>query len=345
MLKSIVQGKKGKEGYVYVSYGHPKYLKHTIASVVTLRRHDKSRPVALVCTDKHRKILEEKNLERIFDIIHPLPEEHASIVGFKHNVHHYLFFEKNLFLDSDIVWCKNPNSLWSSLSPFEFTITGKQISDNFFGASKGVSVLSDILLRKRNKTLKKFGLTYLSRVQSGMMYASDSDLTKKVCELAAEMLSRKDETHFKSRKMEKGRTMESCEWSLAMAMSKLNVPTYPWLQGQNSPQLDYISSLTEHDDDFEYVSCKFYCDDFVYSFRGLTWGWFRESLFSVFSMFPRKGDYLMATPYCLHFGWYHDKQPFFSFSEKCWNRLQAVSEAELLMQKTVSSNNPAQDAV
>ena len=79
MLKSVKSEKKGKEGYVYVSYGHPKYLKHTIASVSTLRRYDKERPIALVCNEKHRKILEEYSLSRLFDVIHPLPEEHASI--------------------------------------------------------------------------------------------------------------------------------------------------------------------------------------------------------------------------------------------------------------------------
>ncbi|MDZ7682577.1 MAG: hypothetical protein U5J63_12920 [Fodinibius sp.] len=38
-----------------------------------------------------------------------------------------------------------------------------------------------------------------------------------------------------------GRSEESCEWSMAMAMSKLDLPVYPWLQGHTSPQLDYIA--------------------------------------------------------------------------------------------------------
>ena len=321
MLHSYKKDKAGKEGYVYVSYGHPKYLKHTIASVVSLRRYDKNRPIALACSDKQRKILEEKGLDQMFDVIHPLPEEHASIVGFKHNVHKYLFFEKNLFLDSDIIWCRNPDPLWVSFSTFEFTITGKLISDSFFGSSKSLGILKDVLLGRRKKTLNKFGLTYLSRVQSGMIYASDYEETKKVCTLAGEMLSRKNETHFKSRKMEQGRTEESCEWSLAMAMSKLNIPVYPWLQGHESPQLDYISDLTEHDDEFQYVKCKYYCDDFVYSLRGLKSARTRNNLIRVASFFPGKNDYLLTTPYCLHFGWYHQKTPFYTFAEKKWQIL------------------------
>lgn len=321
MLTSLQKNKKGKEGYVYVSYGHPKYLKHTIASVVSLRRYDKSRPVAIVCSEKQRTILAEKGLESIFDYIYPLPEEHASIVGFKHNVYQYLIFERNLFLDSDIVWCKNPDSLWTSFSPFEFTITGNLISDSFFGSAKGAGILKDLLFGRRKRTLKKFGLTYLSRVQSGMMYASDYEMTKKVCRLAGEMLDRKEETHFRSRKMEQGRTMESCEWSLAMAMSKLNVPVYPWMQGHNSPQIDYIEDLTEHDDDFQYVSCKYYCDDFVYSLRGLKSVGLRSMMINLMSLIPGRGDYLNTTPYCIHFGWYHQKTPFFAFSELVWKKL------------------------
>ena len=321
MLKTIKKEKIAREGYVYVSYGHPKYLKHTVASVVSLRRYDKTRPVAIVCSDKQRKLLEEYSLESLFDVIHPLPEEHASIVGFKHNVHQYMFFEKNIYLDSDIIWCKDPNPLWKSLSPFDFTITGNLISDSFFGAPKGLGVLKDVILGKRKKTLKKFGLTYLSRVQSGMIYAADYDQTKKVCKLASEMLDRKDETHFRSRKMEHGRTEESCEWSLAMAMSKLNNPVYPWLQGHNSPQLDYIADLTEHDADFQYVTCKYYSNDFTFSLRGLKSPTIRKIMIRILSIVPGKGDYLVTTPYCLHFGWYHQKTPFFSFADLIWKKL------------------------
>lgn len=321
MLQSVINSNKQNEGYVYVSYGHPKFLKHAIASIITLRRYDKARPIALACSAKHKEILIQKELNYLFDIVHQLPEEHASIVGFKHNIHHYLFYKKNLFLDSDIIWCKDPQSMWSTFSNFDFTITGTLVSDIYFGASKGVRVLLDILLRRRQRTLKRFGLSYLSRVQSGVMFAKDYEITKQVCLLASEMLDRKQETHFRSRKMEQGRTMESCEWSLAMAMSKLNISVYPWLQGHNSLQLDYIQDLTEHDDEFMYVNCKYFCDDFTYSIRGLKSVSMRRLLIAILSLFSGKTDYLMTTPYCLHFGWYHQKQPFYTFAENCWHRL------------------------
>ncbi len=339
MLKSINKKKYAEEGYVYVSYGHVKYLKHTLASVNTLRRYDKKRPVALLCSKKQKDILKNENLQSYFDIIQILPEEHCSIVGFKHNVHQYMPFDKNIYLDSDIVWCKNPDKLWPSFSIFDYTITGRLISDNFFGSTKGIGILKDILLGRRRKTLNKFGITYLSRVQSGVMYAADYSVTKKVCELASEMLDRKHETHFQSRKMEQGRTEESCEWSLAMAMSKLNIPVYPWLQGHNSPQLDYIADMTEHDDRFEYVTCKYYCDDFVYGFRGLKSVTLRKLLIGLFSLIPGKGDYLITTPYCLHFGWLHQKQPFYLFAENVWRKLIAVNNPVEVKKDRIKSNN------
>jgi hypothetical protein len=332
VLQSIPTSKKEYEGYVYVSYGHPKYLKHTIASVSTLRRYDRERPIALACSSKHKQILDEKNLTYLFDIVHVIPEEHASIVGFKHNVYHYMFFQRNLYLDSDIVWCKDPSTLWSSLGVFDFTITGTLVSDVYFGASKGAGVLLDIIFRRRSRTLKRFGLSYLSRVQSGMMYAQDYEITKQVCVLASEMLDRKHETHFRSRKSEQGRTMESCEWSLAMAMSKLNIPVYPWLQGHNSPQLDYIEDLTDHDDEFMYVNCTYYNDDFTYSIRGLKSVRTRKILVGILSLLPAKTDYLLTTPYCLHFGWYHQKKPFYTFSESVWQRLITNQNSNKLLE-------------
>ncbi|SMO32234.1 hypothetical protein [Gracilimonas mengyeensis] len=344
MLTPVKNKKLGNEGYIYVSYGHPKYLQHAVASVTTLRRYDTERPVAIVCTKKHQQLIKKHNLSDFFDLVFDLPEEHASIVGFKHNFYNYLFFENNLFLDSDIIWCKNPDPLWEAFRPFDFTVTGTLVSDNFFGAPKSIGVVKDILLRRRTRTLKRFGLSYLSRAQTGIMYSSDYALTKKTCELAKEMLKRKSETHFQSRKKEKGRTEESCEWSLAMAMSKLNIPVYPWFQGLNSPQLDYIEMLTDHDKEFEYVNCKYYSHRFVYSLRGLKSDFLKKLLIGVFTLYPGNGDYMMVTPFCLHFGWYHEKKAFLDFSDKIWNRLESgldTSHYENRIQEADSSATEA----
>lgn len=322
MLRSIPKKTYGTEGYVYPVYGDIKYLKHAIASVTSLRRHDTVRPVAIVCEKKHRDLLDKLNLSYLFDVIIPISPEHCSIVGFKHNFYEYLLFERTLFLDCDMIWCKNPDPLWVSFSAYRFTITGNLTADSFFGGPKNLGVLRDTLLRRRNRTLNRFGLTYLSRVQSGMIFSQDYEISAKVCKLASDILDRKDETHFQSRTKEQGRTEESCEWSLAMAMSKLNIPVYPWLIGHESPQLDFIKDLTNYDQDFEYVSCLYYSNPFVYSFRGLPSETLRKILIKAFSILPGKSDFISVTPYILHFGWLHQKQPFYEFTERVWNRLK-----------------------
>jgi len=310
------------EGYIYTVYGNESYLKQAVASATTLKRYDKERPVALICDSDTQQRLKKHPSRALFDIVRPLNGGHNSIVGFKHNVHKYMIFDRNLFLDSDMVWCKNPASLWRAFSAFNFTITGNFVADNFFGARKDFGILADIFLNRRSKTLKHFGLTHFSRVQSGMIYAQDPILTKQVCKLAQETLSRSNETHFVSRTLENGRSLESCEWSLAMAMCKLEVPVFTWMQGQMSPQIDYTADLTSHDQNFEEVSYRYYCDSFVNSLRGLKPGWLRLALRKLVTQMPGKGDFIDMTPFCLHFGWLHEKQPFLDFSEQLWVQLK-----------------------
>src|SRR5262245_54110931 len=74
------------EGYVYHCYGDDAYLRHTIASIVTLRRYDWKRPVALYCPPGHQALLQRHGLGSLFHVIGRLPEEGCSIVGFKHNL-------------------------------------------------------------------------------------------------------------------------------------------------------------------------------------------------------------------------------------------------------------------
>ncbi len=311
------------EGYVYPVYGDLKYLRHAVASATTLRRHDRTRPIALVCEPHHAAELDRLGI-RLFDRIVPIAAEHRSIVGFKHHVDAYMVFDRTLFLDVDMVWCRNPDNLWKALSAYPFTITGQVTADSFFGGPKGFGVLRDILLGRRARTLRRFGLTYLSRVQSGMMYAADAALTREVCATAGDMLARKCDTHFQSRTMESGRTEESCEWSLAMAMSKLDVPVHPWHHGQESPQLDFIQDLTEYDPEFERVVCTYYCDPFVFSLRGLKHDGIRRFLIGFLRLFPGVGDSMRVTPYVLHFGWLHQKQPFYAFSERVWAKVNTA---------------------
>ena len=309
------------EGYVYFSYGDIKYLKFVVASAFSLKKFDEKRPIAIVCDKEHRKCIEKFNLLWLFDSVELLEPDHCSIVGFKHNLHKYLIFDKNLFLDSDIIWCKDPDPLWKTFSAYKYTVTGNLTSDVFFGSHKGIRIIKDILLNKRRKTLRKFGLTYLSRVQTGMVFAQDYQITKKVNDLARQYLSKIDQTHFKSRKDEVGRNEESCEWSLAMAMSKLQIPVTPWYWGQSSPQVVYVKEFVTHDEDFDNVICHYCTDLFVENLKGIRNKVLRESIRFLATLLPGKGDYIDMTPYCLHFGFYHEKEPLYKYADKIWNQL------------------------
>ena len=309
-----------QEGYVLHSYGPPRYVKHAVASVHTLRRHDADRPVALFCPESHQGVLERHGLAPTFDVIEELPPEHQSIVGFKHHLDQFKPFDRSLFVDADMIWCRDPDPLWHQFAAFPFTATGLQNADHFFGGPKGLGVLVDMVLRRRRRTLRRFGVTHLPRVQAGMIYAQDETVTREVVGRAADFLAQSDDTHFRSR-LNEGRSEETCEWSLAMAMSELDLHVFPWLQGRNSPQLDYIDVLVDHDRDFQDVTYRFYTSPFVYSLRGIPNERLRDFLLGLAERMPRMGEYVEFTPYVVHFGWLHQKAPFEAFAERTWSRL------------------------
>ncbi len=309
-----------EEGYVLHTYGPETYVRHAVASVVTLRRHDAARPVALYCPPAHRQALERHGLDTRFALIEDLPEAHRSIVGFKHHLHRFMPFARTLFVDADVVWCRPPDSLWRQLLAYPVTATGLDRADFYFGGPKDFGVLIDMLLNRRRRTMRRFGLTYLPRVQAGMIYAQDRPLLEEVCATASTYLDRRRETHFRSR-LHEGRSEESCEWSLAMAMSRLGLQVFPWYQGYNSPQLDFIEDWTDYDPDFEHVACRYYCDRFIYELRSLPGKRARRFFLRFFSTLMRRSDYLEATPFALHFGSLHHKQPFNDFSARTWARL------------------------
>ncbi|MEM6647971.1 MAG: hypothetical protein AAF730_17145 [Bacteroidota bacterium] len=308
------------EGYVFHTYGAVHHVRYAVTSVLTLRRHDPDRPVALYCPDSHRDELVHYGLDTLFDVIRELPPEHASIVGFKLNLHRFMPFDRCLYVDADMVWCRNPDPLWQQLTAFPFTATGLDKADVFFGGPKGLGIVWDYVMDRRRRTIKHFELTHLPRVQAGVIYAQDEALTKTVCDTASYFLARRHETHFRSR-LSEGRSEESCEWSMAMAMSRLSLPVFDWFQGYNSAQLDFVDGLTDWDPDFEQVTCRYYCDRFVHSLRGLPNATLRDTLIGLFSRLPGRGDYLNVTPYALHFSWLHHKEPFRAFSARTWERV------------------------
>lgn len=309
------------EGYVWTTYGPEKYLRQAVASVGTLRRYDRQRPTALYCPKIHHEILSENGVSHLFDEIALLTEKHRSIVGVKHHLHAFMPFDRTIWLDADMVWCRNPDPLWQRLATFPFTITGLERADAWFGGPKGLGIIPEYFLDRRRRTLNTFDLDHLPRVQSGLMFGRDRTVVQEVCETASDYLERQEETHFRSRLQEKGRNLESCEWSLAMAMSALELQVYPWFFGYESPQLDFIEELTEYDDDFHEVRCRYYCDRFLYSLRGLPSKALQRWLIRLARQLPGRGDYMEVTPYLLHFGWIHEKEPFETFARRTWRRI------------------------
>jgi hypothetical protein len=105
---------------------------------------------------------------------------------------------------------------------------------------------------------------------------------------------------------------------MAMAMSKLRLQVYPWFMGYNSPQLDYVDTLTTHDPDFKEVHCTFYCTRWIYEIRSFPKPGVRMTLLRSLAALLRRRDHLIVTPFVLHFGSLHQKQPFYDFSERTW---------------------------
>lgn len=328
-----------QEGYVFHTFGSTRFLQHVVASVTTLRRWDRRRPIALYAPANHREVLRRTGLDQLFDVVEDLPVENQSVVGFKHNLHRFMPFGRNLFVDCDVIWCRDPSPLWHRFSVFPFTATGVERADFFFGGPKGIGVIFDFIRDRRRRTMRKFGLTYLPRVQAGVIFAQDADVTRDVCEAAKQFLERRRETHFRSR-LNEGRTEETCEWGLAMAMSSQGLSVVPWLQGTTSPQLDFVDSLTKFDDGFHSVLCTYYTDRFVYNLRGLPNRRLRDFLIRVFSSLPGRGDYMTVTPFILHFGWLRYKNVFERFALQVWT--ESVREVEY---ESVPVGQPAPIAV
>ena len=313
------------EGYVLHAYGPERYLHHAVASATALRRHDTRRPIALYCPDEHADRLRHHDLDGLFERVEPLPEAHRSIVGFKHHLDRFMPYARTLFVDSDIVWCRSPDAFWRALAPYPFTSTGDAEADIWFGAAKDATVLADLVLRRRARTLRRLGLARLPRVLTAIVFAQDRETTEAVCASARGFLARRDETHFKSRLDEKGRTLESCEWSLALAMSALGLDVFRWFRGAESPLLDYYPRPVTHDADFEHVSYRVWHDRLVYSVQGLPDARLQRALTAALTKLPGRGGFVDTTPVALHFGTLPFKAPFYAFASRVWAEATGAS--------------------
>lgn len=307
-----------EEGYVLASYGPETYLRHAVASARTLRRHDPHRPIALWAADDHLATLERRGWADLFAVREPLPPAHRSLVGVKHHLDRFVPFARTLYADSDIVWCRNPDALWQQLAPYAFTTTGDPLADVWFGARKDALVALDVLLGRRARTLRRFGLTHLPRVLSALMYVADPATAASVCAAARRFAAARERTHFASRLAEPGRTLESCEWPLAMAMSAAGLPVFPWFRGTDSVIVDYFPGAVAHDADFRTVHYRMPVHRGTYELQGLPHPTLRRALLAVARRLPHRSEYVTFTPPALHFGRLAFKAPFYTFAERVW---------------------------
>ena len=330
------------EGYVLHTYGPEHYLKSAVASALTIRRYDSHRPIALFTDQSSVDRLRSLGLASLFSPLETLPEEHQSIVGFKHHLYHFHPFDRCLFVDADMIWCRDPDPLWKQLSAFEFTGTGVTSADFFFGAPKRAGVIIQFLTNQRRRTIRRFGVTYLPRVQAGMLYSGNLEECKRVCLEAEILLSRKAETHFHSR-LDEGRNEESCEWSFALAFARLKIPIFPWYQGRNTPQMDYIADFVEHDDNFDEVSCHYFSQSFANRLRELETPRIRDVLLRLYSSIPGKSDHMKITPFVLHFGWLKYKDIFNKLADRLWENAVADSHVTADVPKSDPSESYSVD--
>ena len=78
-----------------------------------------------------------------------------------------------------------------------------------------------------------------------------------------------------------------------MAMTKLKLYVYPWFNGYESPQLDYIHGMVEHDAEYLNVTVQHYSNPFIQQLRGLKSKALRNTLLSIFSsVTPKYGSYV-----------------------------------------------------
>ena len=308
------------EGYVLHTYGSERHLQRAVASAATLRRYDIHRPIALYCPRRHRQLLERHRLEELFHVIEPLPSEHRSTTGFKHHLYAFKPFQRSLYVDANVAWCRDPEPLWTRLRTYDFTALGLDRAGALFAARRGLQGFGDLLINRRDRTLRYFGLSHLPEVDTGLVYAADDALTEQVCEAAAHFLSRQGETHFRSYYGD-GNPGEACAWSLAMAFSRLEIAILPKFDAYNSPQLNFEKGTTDFDPRFDHVRCRYYSSRMRRAARGAGSTPLRNALDFLASKLPGGSDYLEVTPYTLHFGGMDRRSPFDEFTARVWSAL------------------------
>ena len=158
----------------------------------------------------------------------------------------YWFFDQQIYLDSDILWCKHPNVLWKAFEPHNICAIGHPKAGGTFGYCYGKEYISNILLFKRKRTLRKFNLKGIPRISAIAIFSKNRDITASACQQARWFFTQKHLTHFNGGKNIRIDNEESCEWSMAMAWAKFHLSVIKFVQKDIVYISNYIPSKWQY---------------------------------------------------------------------------------------------------
>ncbi len=201
------------EGFITIAYGAKEYIRMARAMALSYRRFNSSRPFAVVTDEGNIK-----NLSPYFDIVIPLKSEYGKGVVQKLHMDLYAPFEKNVFIDSDCLFYKDPELVWQSYNQGDFTMRGWRYLTGYteYEQKDPYLFLDDVAA-----TLRKRNLTRFPHFNSGVMgFRKNSPvfgLSREIYKNAADLGFKK----FKNAPL-------ADEPVFALAMEEAGVELYPW---------------------------------------------------------------------------------------------------------------------
>ena len=102
------------KGYVYISFGDVNYLAQTYMSIYMLRKQGVKEDI-LVLTDTDNEILHLPGVT--VQVIPATPGAKQQSRDVKTQLNSYSIFDRTLYIDSDIICLKNPDTIWEHTAP------------------------------------------------------------------------------------------------------------------------------------------------------------------------------------------------------------------------------------
>jgi hypothetical protein len=204
------------EGLLTIAYGSKKYVKMAQSLSRSYRRHDASRPIAIVTDEKNAP-----TMRRFFDIVIPYRPEYGAGVVQKLHADLYSPFEKTLFVDSDCLFYKSPSRLWDSYAQSDFTVRGWRY---LTGKTEYEQERPYEWVENIPDFLRKNDIERVAHFNSGVFYFAKSELATRVFATARSVYERRSSLGFVPFK----NAPIADEPAFAVAMETCGVPMYCW---------------------------------------------------------------------------------------------------------------------